>query len=207
MLGLLQNILAEILIFIVITIYFLLSNKTELLKKLGYKKTQMDIPYDYEQNLVLIAEARNTFGKGIFILPQTSKTDLGWDHASMINASDLGMTRNLYNPKRFLGFIEKSDQSKKTYSCCLVKCFKNTVEEAIDDGSLKWQRTKKDGEYAFNFVDYESARFVSPNQALEILKECTKMGRVNSKRAFVYEQVFAKLVELYPQNHSSTNKL
>lgn len=200
--GLIQNILAEIVVFIFITLYFLLSNKTELLKKLGYKKTQIDIPYDYEQNLVLIAEARNEYGREIYVLPQTSKTKMEWNQSSMINASDLGMTGNLYNPKKYLGYIEKSDQSKKSYICCLVKCFKDTVEDAIDNGTLKWKRTNEDGVYILNFVDYATAKFVNPAVALEILKASTLMGRPNLKRAMVYEQVFEKLRKLYPKSSS-----
>jgi len=185
------NVAAELLTISIITIYFLLTNLSELLKKLGFTKTQIDIPFDTNENLLLIVKARDS---KVYVFPQTSKTQNGWDHACLVNAGELGLPRHLYSSKKFLGFMDASRISKKSYQVSFVKFYKAELDKAVKAKTIPWKYNAKKKIYILNSVDYSEALLLSPKKAIMLLDKNAKLGtRVNYKRSGIYKKGFKKL--------------
>ncbi len=206
-----SNIFSEFLASIILAAYFLLTNKAELLKKLGWTRTQIDIPYDDHKNLVMLLKTKDPLAGITYLLPQTSKTTSEWETDSMVNAQELGLGRNIYNPKKSLGFSTYSKVSQKSYEFCYVKIYKDVIDLACKNKSIPWKISKNRKRYNLQSVEYTQAVLVPPTKALKLLKQSVARGtKLNLKKADVYEDGFKKLKQLYedrPQFPKTIRKL
>lgn len=195
------NIFSEVILILAVSGYVLFTNRAELLNRLGYKKIHMDIPYDPENKLVLLVKARIwNYKAGAYVLPQTSKTAVNWEDGSIINSEELGLSRNLYNPKVYLKLIGKSNDLKKSYQICYVKISKTELMKAAKTGRIPWVYNEKTKVFEVNSVEYQDAILLPPDQALEILIKHTRIGtRPNPERSEIYVKAFKKLRTIFPQ--------
>lgn len=192
----LANLLSN-LIFVCIAIFILFfRDKVRFLGKFGYKKIQIDLPYDPVNNLVMIVSIRKkTDGpENITIIPQTSIFNQTTDKASMLISEELGLNRRFYVPKKPLGYLCSTRQYKKTYRVNIVEVLKDEINKGIDMQIIRWNRDKNC--YTFPGVEYGGAEFLPAREALEIIKNSsyTKTYKNETKRE-AYEMAFKKLAE------------
>ncbi|MEN9389675.1 MAG: hypothetical protein RLY61_759 [Candidatus Parcubacteria bacterium] len=197
--GILLNILSEAILVSIVAAYVVFTNRAELLKKLGYKNTYMDIPYDPETNLILVVKAHiPDYKEGIYVLPQTAKTGIYQEDASLTNAEELGLSRNLYHPKVPLKYTGKSNRAKKSYLVCYVRVSKSAMVQAANERDIPWTYDEEKDMFVVRSIKYEEAMFTTPERALEILVNNVHLGpRPNNEKADVYLKSFSMLGKLF----------
>jgi hypothetical protein len=197
--GIAVNILSELILIFAAASYVLFTNRAELLKKLGYKNTYMDIPYDPAHKLVLLVKARiPDFKAGVYVLPQTSKTRFNMYENSLLNAEELGLGRNLYNPKLPLKYTGKSNTSRKSYQLGYIRVSKDALILAAKKNDIPWTYDNKKDMFTVRGVKYTEAMFTTPEKALDILIKNSRLGpRPNFEKADVYTKGFKMLKKLF----------
>lgn len=205
MIALITQICLDLVTTLVIALLFVLKDKPELVKRLGFRITQFDIPYDpFEgsSGKVMVVKSRpNKPGQiPTWILPQTTFTAEGNVMSTKDNAEELGLPTYLYVAKAVLGFFGASRASFKGYRGSEVKVSFSLLFDAVAEGKLPWTWNKEEAEFELRTVEYSHAKFLSPAEALELLQEEAKKGsKPNPKRAKAYEQAFKALKEKF--NH------
>lgn len=187
----------------IIWVLLLLKSKPELLEKLGFKLTQADLPYDYEEGLMgevlVVKTAPNKRGQiPTWVFPQTSEIEGGIAGATKANAEELGLPKRLYTSKGEVKVFGASRFSRKSYRLGFVKVKKRLILKAAQNGEIPWEYVEdKNGNYFIvDSVEYTHAKFISPIEALALLPDEAKKGRKpNPVRGKLYTKALYWLSE------------